>query len=233
MTEPLRLTRALVDRLPPRVDERGPVRMSEPDPDFYNRTATLILSQLEEPETLWVFAAGSLIWNPRFEVAERRAAHVAGWRRAFCHGPDHRYRGSPQAPGLMMSLDRGGECRGVVLRMKPDGLHASLVGLLQKEPPTPPEWVQADTATGPVMAIAFTADPASILYCAEPALTELADSLASSVGHIGTMAEYLLNTVTELERVGVHDPHLWCLQAMVADRLAQLPEPAEAGIAAP
>ena len=223
LNEPRRLTRALVDRLPSRCDERGPVRLTEPDPEYYNRTAARILTQLEQPETLWVFAAGSLIWNPRFDVAERRAAHVSGWRRSFCLGPDRRFRGSPTAPGLMMSIERGGDCAGVVLQIQPGDLLASLVGLLQKEPPIPPEWVRADTATGPVMAIAFTADPTSIIYCAEPALTELADILASSVGHVGTMAEYLLNTVTELEQAGIHDPHLWRLQEMVADRLARLP----------
>ena len=199
MTKPLRLTRALVDRLPPRTDERGPVRWHDPDPEFYHRTAAQILSQLDAPDTLWVFAAGSLIWNPRFDVAERRTAHVKGWRRSFCLGPDRRHRGSPSAPGVMLSIDRGGECPGVILRMEPGDLHASLVGLLQKEPPTPPQWVRADTATGPVMAIAFTADPTSILHCPEPPATKLADILASSAGHIGTMAEYLLNTVTELE----------------------------------
>ena len=229
MTGPLRLTRALVDRLPPRTDERGPVRLEAPDPEYYARTAAQILSELELPGKLWVFAAGSLIWNPRFEVAERRAAHVFGWRRSFCHGPDRRYRGSPLAPGRMMSIDRSGECRGVALRMQPDGLLAALVGLLEKEPPLPPQWVRAETDVGPVMAIAFTADPTSVIYCGEPREAELADILASSVGYVGTMAEYLLNTVTELEKAGVHDPHLWRLQEMVAERLERLPVRIAAG----
>lgn len=224
MTGPPRLTRALVDRLPPRTDERGPVRLVDPDQEYYARTAARILSELVLPDELWVFAAGSLIWNPRFEVTERRAARVSGWRRSFCHCPDCRYRGSPLAPGRMMSVDRGGECRGVALRMRPDGLHAALVGLLEKEPPLPPQWVRAETDAGPVMAIAFTADPTSVIYCGEPPEAELADILASSVGYVGTMAEYLLNTVSELEKAGVHDAHLWRLQEMVADRLALLPE---------
>ena len=69
------------------------------------------------------------------------------------------------------------------------------------------------------------ADPGFPLYRPEPAMDELADMLASAVGHIGTMAEYLLNTVTELERAGVHDLHLWQLQEMVAERLERLPDP--------
>ena len=73
-------------------------------------------------------------------------------------------------------------------------------------------------------AIAFTADRTSILHCPELPLEELADLLASSVGFVGTMAEYLLNMITELEKAGIHDPHLWQLQTMVAERLERLRE---------
>jgi cation transport protein ChaC len=224
---PLRLSRDLVDRLPPRTDERGPVMLEDPPQEFYEDTAAEILARLG-PEGVWVFAAGSLIWNPRMEVAERRAAHLTGWRRAFCL-TDRRFRGCPTTPGLMMSLDRGGSCSGVVLRMDTgDDAHAALVSLLKKEPPVPPEGVTADTDAGPVPAILFAADPAFPLYRPEPEIDELADILASAVGHVGTMAEYLLNTVTELERHGVHDLHLWRLQEMVAERLEGLPEPVAA-----
>ncbi|MDU8909711.1 hypothetical protein [Aestuariicoccus sp. MJ-SS9] len=75
---PLRLTRALVDRLPARTDERGPVRVPDPEPGHDGRAAADILSRLDPPGALWVFAAGSLIWNPRMAVAERRLAHVQG-----------------------------------------------------------------------------------------------------------------------------------------------------------
>jgi len=220
---PLSLTRDLVARLPPRTDERGPILLDAPDPDYHDRMAAEILARSDPPDTVWVFAAGSLIWNPRMAVAERRTARLTGWRRAFCLA-DRRMRGSPSRPGLMMSLDRGGECPGVVLRMDPgDDAHAALAGLLRQEPPVPPERATAETAAGPVPAIVFAAHPAFPLYRPEPEIEELADILASAVGHVGTMAEYLLNTVTELERAGVHDLHLWRLQAMVAERLGRLP----------
>jgi cation transport protein ChaC len=92
--------------------------------------------------------------------------------------------------------------------------------------------VTAETETGPVEAILFAADPGFPLYRPEPAMEELADMLASAVGHIGTMAEYLLNTVTELERAGVHDLHLWHLQEMVAERLERLPGPVSVALGA-
>lgn len=222
LTAPLRLTRALVDRLPPRTDERAPVTLQDQPPEYYQRTAAEILRRGDPPGTVWVFAAGSLIWKPRMAVAERRAAHVTGWHRAFCLA-DRRHRGCPSAPGLMMSLDRGGACSGVALRMEAgDDPQAALVSLLQLEPPVPPEHVTAETESGPVQAILFAADPGFPFYRPEPEIEELADILASAVGHIGTMAEYLLNTVIELDRAGIHDPHLWGLQEMVAERLERL-----------
>ena len=88
MSRTIRLTRELVDRLPARVDERGPMRAGAPDPDYYKRRASRILSEMQGPKELWVFAAGSLIWNRRFEAAERRPA-----------------------------LDRGDKCEGIAIRM--------------------------------------------------------------------------------------------------------------------
>jgi cation transport protein ChaC len=218
----LRLTRDLVDRLPRQTDERGPAILPDPTEQFYADTAGELLTRLEPQGHVWIFAAGSLIWNPRMEVEERRAARIEGWQRAFCL-TDRRYRGSPSRPGLMMSLDRGGACDGVALRMKPHPDPAApLIDLLKKEPPVPPELVTAETDAGRVEVLLFVARETMPLYRPEPPIEELAEILATSVGHIGTMAEYLLNTVTELDRIGVHDPHLWRLQDLVAERLEAL-----------
>ncbi len=223
MPRTLRLTRELVDLLPTRVDERGPPRTEGiPGPDFEEKAAAKIISELPDSGELWVFAVGSLIWNPRCPVAERRQATIHGWQRAFCYGPDTRFRGSPAAPGLMMSIDRGGQCEGIVLRMGPKNIQASLLELLKLEPPFPIEWVDAETETGTVSAIAFTAYRDFFGYLPEPPVEDVADVLATSVGHIGSMADYLLKTVIHLEDAGIHDPHLWRLQDLVAARLEML-----------
>ena len=218
MTRKLRLTRELVNKLPERVDERGPVRWQE-EPDYYARTVPQVLAGLPDDGQLWVFAIGSLIWKPRFPLVESRPALVRGWHRDFCLGPDTRYRGNPAAPGLMMSLDRGGMCKGVVLRMAPDSLAASLDELLRAEPPTPPSWVMAQTDKGVVKAIAFTIYRSHFAYVGGLSEAEVADRLAKAVGHFGSMAEYLLNTITHLEENGIHDRKLWRMQEMVAERL--------------
>jgi glutathione-specific gamma-glutamylcyclotransferase len=219
----LKLTRELVDRLPARVDERGPVRWSVDD-SYYPATAAKILSALPEDGALWVFAIGSLIWKQRFPAIETRPALIRGWHRSFCLGPDMRFRGNPAAPGLMMSLDRGGQCRGVAFRMDPVNLTASLEELLRSEPPTPPRWVRAATGQGMVKAIAFTIDRGHFMHVAGLSEAEVADRLSKAVGHVGSMPDYLLNTVAHLEELGYHDRYLWRMQALVAGRLEKLPD---------
>jgi cation transport protein ChaC len=64
------------------------------------------------PADLWVFAYGSLIWNPEFKFEESRPAQAKGWHRSFCLTLTRR-RGTREYPALMMALDRGGSCKGV------------------------------------------------------------------------------------------------------------------------
>ncbi len=216
---PLRLTPELVARLPCSIPDPGP--MNRPSVAFCaTTTAKHLLGRLGEGEPLWVFAFGSILWKRRFEVAEERAARVRGWHRKFCLGPDTRYRGNPEAPGVMLSLDRGGQCAGKVLRMVDAGREAALVHLLENEPPLPPAWVTAMTPEGPVRAIAFVVDKAFVGYCGGLCEAEVADRLAAAVGMWGSMAEYLMNTVRHLGEMGIRDSYLLRMEAMVAQRLA-------------
>ena len=65
---------------------------------------------------LWVFAYGSLTWDPGFPFEEARPALLRGYHRAFCLYSTH-YRGTPERPGLVLGLDRGGACRGHLKRL--------------------------------------------------------------------------------------------------------------------
>jgi glutathione-specific gamma-glutamylcyclotransferase len=98
----------------------------------------------------WVFAYGSLIWKPAFETVERRVALARGWHRSFCLGWDRRFRGNSEQPGLMMALDRGGQCKGVVYRLPADRTEENLHSLVRREMSMvpsafPPRWINVAT----------------------------------------------------------------------------------------
>lgn len=175
----------------------------------------------------WVFAYGSLIWNPDFDFDERRVALARGWRRAFCLGWDHRFRGSREAPGLMLALDRGGQCKGVVHRLPAAGLEANLHRLIRREMSMvpsafPPRFIGVDTEAGRLSALTFAIDRRSGRYIGGLDVEAVADVLSTACGFRGSMAEYLFSTVSHLEELGIHDRHLWRLQELVAERIERM-----------
>ena len=182
---------------------------------------------------LWVFAYGSLIWNPDFDFVEQRIARARGWRRIFCLGWDYRFRGNREKPGLMLALDRGGSCTGVVFRLPADALKPNLDRLIRREMsmvPTafPPRWISVGTADGPLRALTFAMNRTSGRYVSGLSDGEVADVLATAQGFRGSMAEYLFSTVAKLEELGIHDRHLWRLQELVADRIDAVHGPSAA-----
>jgi cation transport protein ChaC len=172
----------------------------------------------------WVFAYGSLIWNPAFDHVERRVAEARGWRRNFCLGWDYRFRGNVERPGLMLALDRGGSCKGVAYRLPADKLEPNLDKLIRREMSMvpsafPPRWIKLATADGPLTALTFAMNRNSGRYINGLSDEALADVLATACGFRGSMAEYLLATVKHLEELGIHDRHLWRMQELVAERI--------------
>jgi glutathione-specific gamma-glutamylcyclotransferase len=172
----------------------------------------------------WVFAYGSLIWKPGFDFVESRTALAHGWHRSFCLGWDRFFRGSPDRPGLMLALDRGGECKGVAYRLPLDAIEANLHRLARREMlltphPFPPRWIALRTEHGPLRALTFAMERKSPFYVGGLSSPEIADVLARAVGRSGSMADYLFSTVSHLEALGIHDRHLWQLQDMVAARI--------------
>jgi glutathione-specific gamma-glutamylcyclotransferase len=177
----------------------------------------------EAPPALWVFAYGSLLWKPAFDPADSQPATVRGWHRSFCFRVA-RFRGTRDRPGLMMALDRGGQCHGMVLRIQDDSARHVLDGLFRRElviKPwvNAPRWLTAQTPSGPVRALGFVVNRASPHYAGRLAPAEAAGMIATAAGHWGSCAEYLRETVAHLEALGIHDRNLWRLQALVADRI--------------
>jgi cation transport protein ChaC len=125
----------------------------------------------------------------------------------------------------MMALDRGGQCKGMALRLPSDRLRESLDQLFRREMTMKPvgnvvRWVQARTSEGPLPALAFVVNRESPRYVGRLALEEVAEVVATAAGHWGSCAQYLQETVALLDQNGIRDRNLWRLQELVARKIA-------------
>ncbi len=220
----MRLSPELVARCHRDVPDPGPESKYDyyDDADYIAATEKVLAGKPEGP--VWLFAYGSLIWKSEFPTEETRRAVAHGWQRGFSM-KIKRYRGSPEQPGYMMCLDGGGICEGVVLRLKDEDISSQIHKLLYREVGSDEalesvRWIDVRTADGPLRALVFYARPHLLDFYAEnrpPA--EVAYALARACGHWGSGAEYLYNTVTHLEALGIHDENLWALQELVAQEI--------------
>jgi glutathione-specific gamma-glutamylcyclotransferase len=169
-------------------------------------------------EPVWLFAYGSLMWNPEFEFAEMRPAFLRGYHRRFClYSRD--YRGTPEQPGLVLGLDRGGSCHGIAYRLPPDRVGQTLDRIWAREMTGRVYEMRPVTlrvADGAVAAHACIVRRASSDYAGRLSVDETARLLANAVGGRGTGRDYLANTVRHLEALGIRDRLLHRLEARVA-----------------
>jgi len=90
------------------------------------------MTRYQPGDDAWVFAYGSLMWNPALEFAEAQPCKVDGWRRSFCFWVPLG-RGTPELPGLMLALERGGDCEGIAYRLSPEQVQSELAILWNRE----------------------------------------------------------------------------------------------------
>ena len=158
-------------------------------------------------QDLWVFGYASLIWRPEFASVEQRPATVHGWHRALTMR-SRVNRGTPECPGLVFALVRGGSCRGMAYRIERRTGAAELERLWAREMPTgvyDPKWLACRTPDGPVQALAFTlsrSSPAHIGSLTDPQMVEV---LRCATGRFGSTLEYLLETASSLHGCGIRD----------------------------
>ena len=192
------------------------------DDEALDRSLDATLAARPKGAGWWVFAYGSLLWNPLFPVAETRPATIHGLNRRFClHSLAS--RGTRERPGLVLGLERGGSCRGVALRLPASLAVAELRLLWRREMVVGsyrPVWVRARTGRRSVVALAFAVRRDHPQYACLT-LGAQADTLATACGAFGTSCDYLMQTREALARHGIVDGYLESLAAAVSVRRAR------------
>lgn len=221
----LSLTPDHIARVHRAVEDAGPAKGVEQqtDADYAAWVQKVLADQPLPGRPIQLFAYGSLIWKPELEHRSEQPGIARGWHRSFCLRM-HRFRGTVEQPGLMMALDRGGQCRGVLYELPPEDPAALLDRLFRREFTVKPinnlpRWLKVDTEAGPVSALGFVMNRASPYYAGRLPLPQVAQTLARACGHWGSGAEYVLNTVTQLEGRGIRDSGLWKLQRLLAEEI--------------
>ncbi|WP_193177175.1 gamma-glutamylcyclotransferase [Oricola nitratireducens] len=157
---------------------------------------------------LWVFAYGSLMWDPAFRFAEVRRAHVPGYARRFILKDILGGRGTRDAPGLMAALDKGPGCEGLLFRIVHDHVEEETEVLWRREKVGPayiPTFVDAVVSGERVPALAFVADHEAELIDASLTRDEQIHYLATGTGFLGTSLEYLENIASHFAALGIED----------------------------
>ncbi|MEZ5738368.1 MAG: gamma-glutamylcyclotransferase [Burkholderiaceae bacterium] len=172
------------------------------------------------PGDLWVFAYGSLMWDPAIRFVEARPASVTGFHRRFCI-QSLMGRGSPEQPGLMAGLDAGGHCQGIAYRIAAAQVEHETRVLWSREMITPtylPTYAQTHTPGGLVSAITFVVDRSQEKYRAALDDEQTARMIARGEGVFGRNIDYLNDLVRQMRALGIVDEPLFALHAL-ANRL--------------
>jgi cation transport protein ChaC len=177
------------------------------------------LARYAPGEDVWVFAYGSLMWNPVIEFAEAAPCLVEGMHRSFCFWTPMG-RGTPELPGLMLALERGGSCEGIAYRLAAPQVHSELAIVWNREMLAgvyKPHWVSARLRDGrTVTAVTFEVDTGHCQYCGDLSMERTAHHLAFAEGRRGPCRDYLANTAAHARALGIIDPYIEDLVERVA-----------------
>jgi cation transport protein ChaC len=178
------------------------------------------VTQTGEPtRDLWVFGYGSLMWRPGFNFAERQLAWLRGYHRALCIY-SHVHRGTPERPGLVLGLDRGGSCRGVAFRVEAANAQATIAYLRAREQVTAvyvERWVRVRLDDGrEAKALTYVVDRRHVQYAGKLPLDTIIRYVRDGTGQSGDNPAYVLNTHRHLTELSLRDPVLAHLVSALA-----------------
>jgi cation transport protein ChaC len=162
------------------------------------------------PGDLWIFGYGSLMWDPGIPYVKWAPALVYGYHRALCIYSSQ-WRGTPERPGLVLGLERGGACRGIAFRVKASDVPLALEALWKREMRRAvyePRVLRARLPGRAAQVLTFIADPQHTGYAGKQSVGRIARLVATCRGDRGPNLEYLTRTVDHLAELGVRDHHL-------------------------
>ncbi|NKB44888.1 MAG: gamma-glutamylcyclotransferase [Alphaproteobacteria bacterium] len=175
-----------------------------------DESLTATLRMKPKQRDVWVFGYGSLLWNPILDVVQRRVGTVYGYRRRFCMvAPTG--RGTRARPGLVLALDAGGCCQGVALKVNPKRIEEELSLLWRREMVVgsyTPKWITLHHAKGSQSALTFVMNRQHRSYRGSLTPAQTAKTIAHATGVLGSNAEYLFDTITHLNELGLGDKPL-------------------------
>jgi cation transport protein ChaC len=187
-------------------------------------TLSNALARHDPMTDLHVFGYGSLMWNPALDFVHARVVRVQGWHRRFCLrmllG-----RGTSEAPGAMLGLDRGGACHGVLFRIGAAKVQEEMRLLWRREMLAgsyDARWVQAQLVGEgvPVPALTFVANRRHERYIGGRAIEDVANLIRHGSGPLGTSRAYFEHLLEALERLQIRDRGMTRLHQaiLLADR---------------
>jgi glutathione-specific gamma-glutamylcyclotransferase len=171
----------------------------------------------------WVFGYGSLIWLPGFAFVASQRALLRGAHRSLCIY-SHTYRGTPERPGLVFGLARGGACGGMAFAVADEQWPQTLAYLrarelisgVYREAVRPIRLASGTT----VEALAYLVDEGHAQYAGRLTIAEQAELVRHGVGDSGANTDYVLNTATHLRQLGIRDRSLELLAATLQQKLS-------------
>lgn len=164
---------------------------------------------------IWVFAYGSLMWDPGFFFDEVRVGRASGYQRKFCLHMNMG-RGSPDLPGLMAALDDGEYCDGLVFRITAEQVDHETAVIFRREMISHGYvaiFVPVETDQGPVEALTFFVNKDGDRYAGDLGLDTSAQMIATAKGINGTNIDYVDNLYDQLQLLGLNDPQFEELHA--------------------
>lgn len=176
-------------------------------------------------EQFWIFGYGSLMWRPGFAFLRSEPALVHGYHRRLCVY-SFVHRGTPQEPGLVLGLDRGGSCHGMAFEIAPERWEETIAYLRAREQVTSVylERRQAVRLLGSgtiAEATTYVVDRAHTQYAGVLGEEDLLRHVIQGRGVSGHCTDYVLNTVDHLREMRIHDPTLERLAGRLAPQAAR------------